>query len=69
MVNGCAKKEGGSSDDVNDILAKKLPSTRGGKCTQACLGETVGIVSSSFAMNICLDIFLTMLSLLNFHKR
>lgn len=58
MLHECAKKEGGSSDDVNNILAEKDPTTKGGKCTQACMGETIGIVSFSFVINICSTIFL-----------
>lgn len=45
MVNECATKESASADDTAEVLAKKVPSTKGGKCIYACLGETLGIVS------------------------
>lgn len=39
MVDECAKKESASSSDIEEILAKKLPSTQIGKCVHACLGK------------------------------
>lgn len=47
IVNDCASKEGATSADIEEIIAHKSPSNRGGKCIQSCLGETTGIVRSS----------------------
>lgn len=41
----CAGKEGVSSDDLKNLLAKKPPTTYAGKCVGACVGEIVGMVS------------------------
>lgn len=44
LTNECAKKEGATSADVDEIIAHKSPSAQGGRCIQACLGEMTGIV-------------------------
>lgn len=46
FLTECAKTEGASADDVNTVRNRQLPTTRGGKCLHACVGETVGLVSS-----------------------
>lgn len=50
LANECATMEGATNDDLIEILARKVPSTRAGKCVHACLGETIGIVSFFFAI-------------------
>lgn len=45
LADGCSGKEGATNADVEEALAEKMPTTRGGKCLHACVGETVGIVS------------------------
>lgn len=45
MVEECATKEGASADDTAEVIAKKMPSNKGGKCVYACIGETLGVVS------------------------
>lgn len=36
MLADCASKEGASDADLQEILAKKPPSTHAGKCIGAC---------------------------------
>lgn len=44
MANECAKAEGASSTDVDD-LCKHIPAAgRPGKCLRACLAENIGMV-------------------------
>lgn len=45
IIIDCAGKEGVSSDDLENILSKKPPTTYAGKCVGACVGETVGMVN------------------------
>lgn len=45
MATECATKEGASSADLDEVFAKKMPSTEPAKCLHACIGETMGIVS------------------------
>lgn len=45
MANECAKKEGATSADVDELAAHKPASGKGGKCIRACIAENVGIVS------------------------
>lgn len=45
MAKECATKEGASSADIDELIAHKPASGKGGKCIRACLFETVGIVS------------------------
>lgn len=47
MANECAKKEGGSPEDVAELADHKPASGHSGKCVRACLAETTGIVSQS----------------------
>ncbi|XP_031638585.1 uncharacterized protein LOC116350788 [Contarinia nasturtii] len=47
MVEECAKKESGSSTDIEEVFAKKLPSTKNGKCIHACVGETTGLIKDN----------------------
>lgn len=44
IVKECATKEGASDADVDELLSHKSPSSRGGKCIQACFTEKVGFV-------------------------
>lgn len=45
MANDCAITEGATNDDLAEIFARQIPTTKSGKCIAACLGETIGIVS------------------------
>lgn len=45
LADECATKEGATAADVDEALSGKLPSTNGGKCLHACIGEALGIVS------------------------
>lgn len=42
MVEKCGGKEGSTTEEVELTIAKKSPTTHGGKCIQACLAETAG---------------------------
>lgn len=53
LANDCSAKEGGSAADVDEVIAHKLPTTEPGKCIHACIGETVGVVSSIKIQQIC----------------
>lgn len=46
FLTDCAKIEGASADELNTVKNHQLPKTRGEKCLHACIGETVGLVSS-----------------------
>lgn len=46
-IKDCAAKEGASDADVQEIFDHKPPSTRGGKCTAACVGETGGVIKGN----------------------
>lgn len=43
----CAAQEGASDDDIKAALAMEMPTSRLGKCLNACIGEKTGIVSGS----------------------
>lgn len=45
IANECAGKEGATAADVDEAMARKMPSTRSANCLQACIGETLGVVS------------------------
>lgn len=45
LANKCVAKEGATSQDLEDILARRIPSTKAGSCIPACLAEMIGIVS------------------------
>lgn len=45
MTRHCAKKESGTEDDIQGILALKPTDTATSKCMQACIGEASGVVS------------------------
>lgn len=46
MASNCVAKEGATNEDLEEILSRKIPDSRAGSCIPACLGETLGIVSS-----------------------
>lgn len=45
MAEECAKQEKASADETAEVIAKKMPSSKGGKCIYACIGETLKVVS------------------------
>lgn len=45
MASNCVEKEGATTEDLEEILSRKIPKSRAGSCIPACLGETLGIVS------------------------
>ncbi|XP_031638737.1 general odorant-binding protein 28a-like [Contarinia nasturtii] len=47
MANECAKKEGATSADVDELAAHKAASGKGGKCIRACIAENVGIMKNN----------------------
>lgn len=51
MANNCVEKEGATTEDLEEILSRKIPRSRAGSCIPACLSETLGIVR----MNITED--------------
>lgn len=46
LITDCADREGGTQADADHILARKLPAAKIHKCINACVGESVGLVSS-----------------------
>lgn len=44
MTEKCGAKEGASQADIDLTLEKKQPTTYPGKCVQACLAETAGML-------------------------
>lgn len=55
MLEECAKKEGASSDDVNNAIAHQPPKTKPEKCLHACMGETLGLVRTLDSSGHTLD--------------
>lgn len=47
LAADCATQEGATDADINAALAMELPTTKGGKCLNACIGEKTGIVSTT----------------------
>lgn len=48
MMEKCGAKEGASEAEIESIWAKKSPTTMPGKCIQACLAETAGMVTHQY---------------------
>lgn len=44
IVGECKGKEGATDADEAEVLARKDPTTKGGKCIHACIGETLGLM-------------------------
>lgn len=44
IATDCGKKEGATSDEMAQIFAKNMPTSKAGKCVFACLAETSGVV-------------------------
>lgn len=44
MTEKCGAKEGATQADIETTIAKQPPTTQGGKCIQACLAETAGML-------------------------
>lgn len=44
MVEKCGAKEGASQEEIALTIDKKPPATHSGKCIQACLAETAGML-------------------------
>lgn len=42
IIATCKAKEGSSDADEAEALVHKMPSTTGGKCIHACIGESLG---------------------------
>lgn len=51
IASKCAVQEGASESDLNALLAFEMPTTKLGKCMNACIGEKTGIVSKATEMN------------------
>lgn len=47
MALDCKGKEGANDDDLNEVLARKLPTTTGSKCIHACIHEAIGIIKDN----------------------
>lgn len=45
MAEECAKQEKSTADETAEVLAQKMPTSKGGKCIYACIGETLKVVS------------------------
>lgn len=55
LISDCAEREGGTQADADHILARKMPAAKIHKCINACVGESVGLVSvyeMLLAMNV-----------------
>lgn len=46
-ANDCMGKEGAADGDLQEVLARKLPTTKGSKCIHACIQETMGFVKDN----------------------
>lgn len=44
FIAECKEKEGGSDADVDEMVARKAPSTKSAKCMHACVSELVGAI-------------------------
>ncbi|XP_031638586.1 general odorant-binding protein 19d-like [Contarinia nasturtii] len=47
IASDCAQNEGATDQDMDEIFARKVPSTREGKCVHACLGEMIGVMKNN----------------------
>lgn len=47
LASACAEQEGVSEGDLEALLSLQLPTTKLGKCLNACMGENAGIVSEA----------------------
>lgn len=47
LVGKCRAQEGASDADIQEMAAHQPPSTSSGKCLNACIMESVGIVRKS----------------------
>lgn len=45
MIEKCGAKEGANEAEIKLTVDKKMPTTFAGKCIQACLAETAGMVN------------------------
>lgn len=59
MANNCVEKEGATTEDLEEILLRKIPKSRAGSCIPACLSETLGIVSSARTLQKTEENYLT----------
>lgn len=44
MAADCKEKEGASDDDVDGMVNKAIPTTKPGKCLNACMMDQFGVV-------------------------
>lgn len=44
IARDCEQNEGATDQDMDEIFARKIPSTRAGQCVHACIGEMTGVV-------------------------
>lgn len=49
LVSDCAAQEGATDAEIKAALAMELPTTKPGKCLNACIGEKTGIVSTAIS--------------------
>lgn len=61
MAAECKTKEGATDADVDDMVDKKLPSTKPAKCLNACMMEQFGVVcdrenNANFHSHIRIDL-------------
>lgn len=57
LTSECAAQESASDNDIKAALAFEMPTTKSGKCLEACIGEKTGVVSHrdfSFISVICI---------------
>lgn len=48
----CAKQENASQQDIDELMTRKNPSRKEGKCLIACFNEEFGVVSDNLFKNI-----------------
>lgn len=48
ILNNCKTAEGASEDDAMGIMLHGIPTTKEGKCLNACVMEKTGIVCETF---------------------
>lgn len=52
MAADCKEKEGATDADVDDMIAKNMPSTKPAKCLTACMMDQFGVVRMTTFKNI-----------------
>lgn len=55
VFHECKSTEGGTDDDLNDLIQREVPETETGKCVLACAHEKMGLVSIVLNVDVVND--------------